>query len=313
MRSDAILFAAIFIFIFILWVYTGGPTHPISFAGPYLTPVTNVGGESQAYGPKTGSLGGAVSKTTFWGNWSAGWGTSNSNSTNTSAPDPSRSPSTGKIYIDGGSSHLGNGGASQEYVTLRASSNISSPISITGWQLVSKNSGTHTVIRQGTPIVRQSTAGPITLKANDQAIISTGASSEGASFKETKCTGYLNQRDNSYYPQLSEYTCPSPINDLDSYQSGSPVQYNQCADYVRGLQGCRTGDVTSVNLASWCESFITNQLTYNGCVRAHQDDTNFYSNTWRVFQGSGTPLWRSRGDTITLLDQNLLVVDQYSY
>ncbi|MDB5189894.1 MAG: seg [Parcubacteria group bacterium] len=314
MRADFFLFLAIFVFVFLLWLYSGGPTHPISFAGPYLTPVTNVGGESQGYGPKVSIPSGKTSGSTFWGNWSAGWGTSDSGSSNTNVSSGTRSPYAGKVYIEASSSHLGTGYVSQEYITLRASTNAGS-VGITGWQLASSNSGTRTVILQGTPVVRQGNAGPIILHSGDEALISSASGVEGTAFEETSCTGYLDRGNgNAYYPSLSTYSCPSPINDLGSYQAGSPAQYNQCADVVRTLQGCRIGDTGSQsNLAAWCQNFITNQLTYNGCVRMHQNDTNFYSGVWRVFQGRNAPLWRSSGDTITLYDQNEKVVDQYTY
>ncbi|MEO6536883.1 MAG: hypothetical protein ABIT47_04270 [Candidatus Paceibacterota bacterium] len=318
MKGDFLLFFAIFVFIFILWVYSGGPTHPISFAGPYLTPVTNVGGESQAYGPKVSIPSGTVSKKTSWGNWSAGWGTSNygssdTNGSNTNVSAGNRSPYAGKVYIDGSSSHLNTSNVSQEYIVLRAASN-SGNVGITGWQLVSQNAGSRTVILQGTPIAHQGTPSAIVLRSGEEAIISSGSGQEGSSFKETECTGYLDRSYSSYYPSLSTNTCPSPISDLGSYQSNNSAQYNQCADYVRTFQSCRTGDNgPRNNLASWCQNFISNQLTYNGCVYSHQNDTNFFNNTWRIFQGRTSTLWRSSGDTITLYDQNVKVVDQYSY
>jgi hypothetical protein len=313
MKGDFLLFAAIFIFVFILWVYSGGPTHPISFAGPYLTPVTNVGVESQAYGPKVGVPSGTVSGKTFWGNWSAGWGTSNSDTSYANTPSGNRSPYAGKVMIDGNSSFLG-GNYSQEYIMLRASYN-SGNVGITGWQLVSKNAGTRTVILQGTPVVRQGTPGPIVLHSGEKAIVSTDSSEENASFEETECTGYLEHGNTtSYYPALSTYACPSPGNDLGTYQSGTPEQYNKCSEYVRTLQSCRTASVSNqTGLAAWCQNFITTQLTYNGCVYLHQNDANFFSGTWRIFQGRSTPLWRRSADVITLYDQNELVVDQYSY
>ena len=49
MKADALFVIACFIMIYVAWVVTGGPTRPISTAGPYITPVTRSGEESQGY------------------------------------------------------------------------------------------------------------------------------------------------------------------------------------------------------------------------------------------------------------------------
>lgn len=37
------------VFIFVAWVVTGGPNHPIAHEGPFITPVTRSGEEQQGY------------------------------------------------------------------------------------------------------------------------------------------------------------------------------------------------------------------------------------------------------------------------
>lgn len=49
MKADAVLVLACLLMIYVAWVVTGGPTRPISTAGPYITPVTRPGEESQGY------------------------------------------------------------------------------------------------------------------------------------------------------------------------------------------------------------------------------------------------------------------------
>jgi hypothetical protein len=49
MRADGLFVITAIFFIFAAWVATGGPTRPISQAGPYITPVTRSGEESQGY------------------------------------------------------------------------------------------------------------------------------------------------------------------------------------------------------------------------------------------------------------------------
>lgn len=49
MKADVFLVLACFLVIYLAWVVTGGPNRPISKAGPYITPVTRSGEESQGY------------------------------------------------------------------------------------------------------------------------------------------------------------------------------------------------------------------------------------------------------------------------
>ncbi|MEK7602552.1 MAG: hypothetical protein AAB472_03640 [Patescibacteria group bacterium] len=49
MKTDALFVVMCILFLFAAWVATGGPTRPVSTAGPYITPVTRSGEESQGY------------------------------------------------------------------------------------------------------------------------------------------------------------------------------------------------------------------------------------------------------------------------
>ena len=66
MKSDGLFFLGVIAFFFILWFATGGPTRPMSFAGPYITPITDVGTVSSGYG--SGSTEGFVSNGSIWSN-----------------------------------------------------------------------------------------------------------------------------------------------------------------------------------------------------------------------------------------------------
>ena len=44
MEHDAWFFVGVFVFIFLIWIATGGPLHPISFAGPRLAAPEELGG-----------------------------------------------------------------------------------------------------------------------------------------------------------------------------------------------------------------------------------------------------------------------------
>lgn len=49
MKADALLVIVCLVMIYVAWIATGGPSRPISKAGPYITPVTRSGEESQGY------------------------------------------------------------------------------------------------------------------------------------------------------------------------------------------------------------------------------------------------------------------------
>jgi hypothetical protein len=49
MKTDGLFVIMCLVFIFIAWVATGGPSRQISTAGPFITPVTRSGEESQGY------------------------------------------------------------------------------------------------------------------------------------------------------------------------------------------------------------------------------------------------------------------------
>lgn len=49
MKADAFLVIMCLVMIYIAWIVTGGPSRPISKTGPYITPITRSGEESQGY------------------------------------------------------------------------------------------------------------------------------------------------------------------------------------------------------------------------------------------------------------------------
>lgn len=49
MKADALLVIACLVMIYVAWIVTGGPSRPISQAGPFITPITRPGEESQGY------------------------------------------------------------------------------------------------------------------------------------------------------------------------------------------------------------------------------------------------------------------------
>jgi hypothetical protein len=52
MDSPGTFIIGFFAFFFLLWLIGGGPHKPISFAGPYITPITDPNSVQTGYGPK---------------------------------------------------------------------------------------------------------------------------------------------------------------------------------------------------------------------------------------------------------------------
>lgn len=303
--NDFFLFLGILVFLFVLWIYNGGPNNPISFAGPYITPVTNIGDVQEGYGASANYYRSKEAKATgsLWGSWFGGGSAD-------AIPAANRSPYAGKVTLGGG--NAGARETREEYLTIRSESDTD--ISISGWQLASTKTSARATIPQGSLVANYGSSGSsaIVLNARNEAIVTTGKSPIGESFRETKCTGYLDT--NSRYSPSLRNACPSPTDELKDFYVGDARRYDQCLDYVRSLSSCRvpSGNAPSGTAAS-CKNFVESALTYKGCVAAHRDDADFRGSAWRIFLGQSKQLWRQSGDTIQLLDANGKVVDQYSY
>ena len=63
MRSDVFLFIGILvIFCFIVWVASGGPSRPLSFSGPSITPTTGIVTSTITKGPSGITSGGNTTR-----------------------------------------------------------------------------------------------------------------------------------------------------------------------------------------------------------------------------------------------------------
>jgi len=307
MKADALLFVGILIFLFILWLYNGGPNNPISFSGPYITPVTNVGQSSNGYGSTNTSAGSAI-----WQSVTSSFGSNdNQHYYGQNSGTGNSSGFANSVSLSGG--NVSSSDIHSEYVTIRSSGN--SPIDISGWRLVSEKSGTSATIGQGVVIAKKTDNVDIMLKSGDEAIVVTGRSPISRSFLETSCTGYLQGDNEKFTPALSSSRCPAPLDELDDYYGGTTASaYDKCAKYVSSLSYCRVPDIDTRDGASnSCQNFIEHDLTYDGCVQNHRDDATFQGSTWRVYLSQTHELWRSSNDIIDLLDRNGNRVAQYSY
>ncbi len=311
MVSDAFFFFWILVFFFVLWFASGGPTKPISFAGPYISPITDVdttqvgyGGDSTAYSP-TGS--GSV--------WADIMNIQDSVASLQRKSSEVRSfgeasPKRGLVTVSG------YGGASatdpeQEYVTIRASGSES--VDITGWRIVSGATKHYGRIPYGAALPKSGRVNDtdrIVLNPGDEAIIITGESPTGISFKENMCTGYFESRQ-KFYPALQDI-CPSASEEFERYYTGNKLRDDTCYSVMQSTSACQTPEETS-RMTSTCLAFIDDYLNYNDCVATHRYDARFPGTTWRIYLELEDELWKPTRDAVKVLDENGLTVDLVTY
>lgn len=333
MKSDALFFLGFIVFFFVLWLAGGGPNNGISFSGPFITPITGVGQTQVGYGDTSWFSGGinvegglpSVSYQEARSSiQSAEYQLSNLQlAVNKDRLFGAASPRRGTVSITGG--NFGETNPDYEYVTIQVSYNAPGPVTLTGWKLVSIATDKSATIGSGTKLPRSGVVNgsePITLRPGERAYIITGESPIGGSFAENMCTGYL-ELNQTFSPSLGK-RCPSPSDEFDRHFAGNPYKDNACYTLIRNTSACYTPEERS-GVSKNCLDLIDSRLTYNGCVASHQFDSNFYSDTWRIYLGRTEitrqndstrkygDLWKDSRDGVKLVDENGLTVDLYTY
>lgn len=172
------------------------------------------------------------------------------------------------------------------YLVLKAKSENSAPITISGWKLITNKE--EKIIPAGSILpyfgeVNQLSA--IQLLANDKIIISFSPSPLGVAFRENKCSGYLGEFLN-FTPTLPN-NCPPP--QAESNELG-------CQAFIEHLPLCQN-KLESTPSAE-CKRFVSDNVGYNVCITKHKNDADFFSKTWRVY----IPLPISPSGPFTLID-----------
>ncbi len=175
----------------------------------------------------------------------------------------------------------------------------------------------------------------VVLKPSESAVITTGTIGvttpfKIVNFKESLCTGYIeNLPEYSFTPSL-ERNCVAPRD-----EPGLKNLDTQCQDYVRGMQSCHTPKFDTVDssgrtadrqgntcngcvdgnnsLSGQCVAFIRAHFSYQGCLANHQNDVEFEGSTWRIFLGKPWELWAKQYETISLFDSLGQLVNYVSY
>jgi hypothetical protein len=318
LKHDAFFFVGLLLFIFLIWVATGGPSRPISWAGPFLNPPAPIG-NGQAYflsgaGFHIGTGSGAgLSIGNSNARLSIGSGGEQVDESFFTNPSPYR----GQVRFDTNPTDPRQSLADVESVTIENEGGT--PVTISGWQLVS--SASRATLGGGTLVPTSGTvnaSAPIALGPDERAIIVSGHSPAGFSFRENACTGYLDQYQ-AFHPSL-EASCPSARSEYDDLVGDDDGDDERaCRSFLSSVSRCET--VTrfpkdadgNYEVDRSCRDFAAGRLTYNSCVAEHRGDRDFAGDTWRVFLGSYPGLWRDTHDTIRLLDAQGRTVDVLAY
>ena len=222
------------------------------------------------------------------------------------------SPHRGNVQL-AGEDHAMESGA-DEYVTVEASSDNTAPVDITGWSLQSALTGVRAFLPRGADVFivgAVNTQQDIYLDPDGSAVISSGPSPVGTSFRINACTGYLGGLQ-TFRPALSR-DCPPPADALPLTADNLRTYGDACFDFVRELPLCTFPLAAPSSVSPACRIFLANNLSYNGCVQNHRYKTDFRHGAWRIYLGAGGELWRNSHDVIRLLDAEGRTVDVLTY
>ena len=163
-------------------------------------------------------------------------------------------------------------------ITLTAGKNNPVNITITGWKLVFGEEMFE--IPEGAPLAHfgaVNTTAPITLGSTDTAVLSFREPPTGYSFRINRCSGYFEQFQD-FNPPLAK-RCPRPNRaPLD------PV----CIPYLDRLPVCETILTLPDGALLECKNLLQTASSYEGCIKEHSEDYDFYMGEWRVFLGKST-------------------------
>jgi hypothetical protein len=215
------------------------------------------------------------------------------------------------VFLDG-TAGAQSSEAQEEYLRIVATPQAEKPVSLEGMTLRGSALGTNVSIPLATNLPVLGTPNlkiAVSLPPTGRAIITSGRSPIGTSFRVNICTGYLDQFQ-SFTPTLRQ-ECPEP---LDELKAVGPYEEASCQAFVKTLPRCRAFSETfPADISASCKAFITNNLNYNSCVQRNEKAETFYKNEWRLFLDRTGELWKNRQEIIKLFDAKGNTVDAITY
>jgi len=319
---DAWFFIGVFVFIFLIWIATGGPLHPLAFTGPQLAQPDVLGGGTYLRLPRA-LFGVGGTNVSLPGSSSGGGSVSGSSGSGSGSALPTfvggttfgtPSPYRGLVRMNHYVSSAASADPKNEYIEISVAQDAGVPVDLSGWSLTSDATGNSASIPKGTEVPTSgivNAAQDIIVSPGTRAMIVSGQSPIGASFRENKCIGYFSTFQ-KFYPSLPQ-NCPAPSDELASLYGTGYIRDAACIDFVNKLPRCQVTLTPPVGASTACQSFLVKYLNYNGCVNAHRTDADFKGDTWRIYLGRNSSMWRTRNEVVKLLDINGKTVDAFSY
>jgi len=310
--KDLRAFVFIIIILAFVWLFTGGPLRPSSKSGWFLNkPQQKAAQETKKQTEEIlGTKSSDPSKEAAQ-NFSSRQSSSAKSKVQSSSSQSSVRPDFATLK----KRRAKETNPDEEYLEIKADKKNKSSLKITGWKLKGKT-GLDVVIGKGAFYIYASAASQpqedIYLKPGEKAVIVTGKSSLGTSFKMNKCVGYFEQF-HEFTPELNT-ECPLL---RDDEPPANLINNDQCLDYIDRVSSCQT--VISVpykysfKLSSSCQDYVTQNANYKTCLEKHKDDSDFYLPGWRIYLDRSEELWKKKRETITLYDGKNNIIDSKSY
>ncbi|OGG79737.1 hypothetical protein A3A39_04390 [Candidatus Kaiserbacteria bacterium RIFCSPLOWO2_01_FULL_54_13] len=221
------------------------------------------------------------------------------------------SPFRGKVQLAQGDAKASSPGS--EHLIVEAMWDNTAPTNVSGWSLQSALTGIRGYISRGANFFilgAINTQGDVYLNPGASAVVTSGYSPLGTSFRENLCSGYLGEL-RTFTPSLSR-NCPPPSESFPLTPENLRTYGDACFDFVQSLPAC-TFPRTPASISPACHIFLSNNLSYNGCVQNFQHKSDFARDSWRIYLNAGGELWRNTHDIIRLLDAEGRTVDVVSY
>ncbi|MEN9413526.1 MAG: hypothetical protein RLZZ342_613 [Candidatus Parcubacteria bacterium] len=221
------------------------------------------------------------------------------------------SPSAQAIHLSYGS--MGTSPSTEEYLYLEADAANATSISLAGWSLQSAYSKVRIALPQAAPLFAQGIVNavkPLSLDPGSTALITTGTSPVGVSFRENRCSGFLAQFQ-KFTPSIQS-RCPYATELIPDTAANRAQLGDSCFEFMQTLPLCSFPTQAPADISPACRQALVETLTYNRCVNTHQAARDFYTSQWRIYLNVAQPLWREH-DTVRLLDASGRVVDVLTY
>ncbi|MEX0934026.1 MAG: hypothetical protein WD003_02085 [Candidatus Paceibacterota bacterium] len=201
----------------------------------------------------------------------------------------------------------------REYLIIKASTNNLGPVNISNWSIRSAITGKGVpTLGTGTRLYysgRIAGQGAIFLEPGETAVVATGQSPVGTSFKLNICSGYLEQFQD-FSPAIRKQ-CPRAFD--EEPDTGLGGLKDPCLNYLEDIRRCEIIITPPLTLSNECRVFIAENLNYNSCIDNHRNEETFFLPEWRIFLRRSDELWKGGRETILLIDNTGKTVDSLSY